>query len=366
MATAKQLECAEKPDNRNTDVSKSVNGGITVRKLGSGEWPVWEHLTLNALHMTPFASSAFLQVAAKLFDRDLSAYVALRGNEVLAGVAVFGRAYCGSRVVALVPATTYSAIVYAKSAFSSTYPAKNNSEHIAISRALVTAIRSDFRSLDLSLVPGLEDVRPWVWDGWRAEPSFTYLLDLTRELRPSYSVHKNARKCERSGARVSTEWKLEDCWSLIQQTLERQGIGGLTRAQFFQLAQSLHDSGMAWMVTVYDAQNQPVASRVQLSLPGADTVYDWFAGTSSAAFAIGASPWNVLKVMDECRERGYSYWNMCGANYEAVAKFKSEFGGDLVHGFSLRSPRPLMMSIFSGARLKAALLRQQLRQKKGK
>jgi hypothetical protein len=120
------------------------------------------------------------------------------------------------------------------------------------------------------------------------------------------------------------------------------------------------------MVTVYNAENQPVASRVQLSVPGSDTAYDWVAGTSPAAFNTGASPWNVLKVMEECRNRGYAYWNMCGANFETIAKFKSEFGGDLVHGFSLQSPRPFIFSLVAKVRLKAGLLKQQLRQAKRK
>jgi hypothetical protein len=223
------------------------------------------------------------------------------------------------------------------------------------------------RSLDLSLVPEVDDVRPWIWDGWRAEPTFTYLLHLKGELRVSYGVQKNARKCERSGARASTEWDLENCWSVLEKTYARQGVSiGMNRTQFFALAQTLYESNLAWMVTVYNAENQAVASRVQLSVPGSDTVYDWVAGTSPVAFAIGASPWNVLKVIEECRNRGYAYWNMCGANFETIAKFKSEFGGDLVHGFSLRSPRPFIYSLVAKARLKAGLLKQQLRQTKRK
>jgi hypothetical protein len=266
-----------------------------------------------------------------------------------------------------VPVTPYSAILYSSSAFSSTYPAKNTSEHIALSRSLIRAIRTEFRSLDLNLAPGLNDVRPWIWDGWHAEPTFTYLLSLKDELRISYSVQSYARKCERSGARASTGWNLDDCWSLLEKTFARQGISiGLNRAQYFALAQTLYDSNLAWMVTVYNAASQPVASRVQLSVPGSDTAYDWVAGTNPAAFTTGASPWNVLKVIEECRNRGYAYWNMCGANYETIAKFKSEFGGDLVHGFSLRSPRPLLYSLVAKARQEAGLLKQQLRKTKGR
>lgn len=365
--TGKQTKNVERPQKDVSEDPENASGGLTVRRLGAEEWSIWDKLFICALHVTPFASSKYLRQLADSLERSLSVYIVSRGGEVLAGIALCGRTYLGAKIVTAVPSTPYSAILYSRSAFASTYPARNTSEYIALSRSLIGAVRAEFRSLDLNLVPGVDDVRPWIWDGWRAEPTFTYLLHLKGELRVSYSVQKNARKCERSGAKASTEWDLDNCWSLLEKTSARQGVSiGMNRAQFFALAQTLYDSNLAWMVTVYNAENQPVASRVQLSVPGSNTAYDWVAGTSPAAFAIGASPWNVLKVIEECSNRGYAYWNMCGANFETIAKFKSEFGGDLVHGFSLRSPRPFIYSLVAKARLKASSLKQQLRKTKRK
>lgn len=335
--------------------------GLVVSKVDAGDWAAWDRLCPEALFTTPFATSTYLRSLVRTFRLTPSTYLVSRGGEVIAGLVLCGRRYLGVNVVTGTPATQYSAYLYNKSVFGSTYPTKGTTAHIEVSRALMAAALKDYRSIDLYLVPELQDVRPWIWDGWSASPNYTHVFDLSAEPRVSHSVRKNAHKCMRSGARASTEWDLEGCWSLLDDTRSRHGVSiGMSKSQFFSLAGDMHSAGMAWMVSVLDASGRPVASRIQLAVPGSNTAFDWAAGSSPAALASGANPWNVLNVIEECRARGFKYWDMSGVNTETVAKFKGEFGGRLVNGFVLHSPRPFTHVLAEGVRAKARSMKRGL------
>lgn len=335
---------------------------LKVRELNAGEWTVWDGLAAGSIGATPFASSTYLRCMAELLGREVKAFVVERGNDVLAGIAVIARCRLGSRAVVWVPATPYSALFYSRSAFASPNPGKHTSEHISLSQLIIGSLRERFPSIFLETHPDIDDVRPWLWDGWSASPSFTYVLNLSGELLLGYNAKSKARKFERSGGMLLSEWAPEECWKVLEMTLQRQSVSlGLKREQFLKLSSAMHERGQAWMIRAVD-RGRTISARIQLCIQGSATAYDWVAGSSPEGLALGANIANVLRVIDECRERNYSLWNMCGANFETVAKFKSQFGGDLVHGFALQSPRPMMYALEARMRLQAARIRRRMSQ----
>jgi len=64
----------------------------------------------------------------------------------------------------------------------------------------------------------------------------------------------------------------------------------------------------------------------------------WVADSTPEGLSGGANKWLMLQRADECRRHGLRQWGLCGVQFENVAKFKSDLGGDLVHGFQVVSP----------------------------
>src|SRR5262249_9137974 len=80
-------------------------------------------------------------------------------------------------------------------------------------------------------------------------------------------------------------------------------------------------------------------SQIVLSIPDTPGAFMWTAGTRESALSSGVSAWLMVEIAKEARRRGHSYWDLCGADFPSVARFKSELGGELTHYFQADAPR---------------------------
>jgi GNAT superfamily N-acetyltransferase len=177
-----------------------------------------------------------------------------------------------------------------------------------------------------------------VWAGWRAVPRYTYILDTTRDLPVTDSVRRHIRKCRESGCTLSTVWDLDAFGSVFDATRERQGFGlRLAPEAFRTLATQLHDAGLAWMASARSTDGRTLSSQIVLSVPGGRGAYMWTAGTHPEHLSSGVSAWLMVEIAAEARRRGHTFWDLCGADYPSIARFKSELGGTLTHYFQIQS-----------------------------
>ena len=216
------------------------------------------------------------------------------------------------------------------------YPSKVSSQ-LDITANLAGSLSSYYSSAKFKFLPSVPDVRAFQWDGWNASPAYTYLLDVTRDFRCDHAVRKHVRKCREGGAVLSLEWQFDWFRSLSQDTV-RGGTPvriGMKYQELEQIACRMRDAGLAWMATALTSDGQPLASRIAFRHSGLFRLPDWVAGSSSELLALGGNAWIMTQIAEEARRRSYSSWDLCGANYKNIAKFKSQFGGDLVHGWNL-------------------------------
>jgi hypothetical protein len=245
------------------------------------------------------------------------------------------------RIYRGLPLAAYSTVLFRASAGG--HPASWESERIQASQALAKALVRRYRLISLLLSPAIQDSRGWSWEGWGVRPRYTYLLDLRSPPTPTDSVRRHLRKCEEAGCRMDTEWNLEAFWTIFDETRERQRFGTrLDRVAFMRMADGLHTAGLAWMATARSAGGEPLSSQIVLSIPGTPGAFMWVAGTRPAQLASGVSAWLMLEIAAEAGRRGHEFWDLCGADYPTIARFKRELGAALVPYFQVDSPHNLL------------------------
>jgi hypothetical protein len=204
---------------------------------------------------------------------------------------------------------------------------------------MIRELRGHYRLLSFLLPIGVDDARPFAWSGWDTEPRYTYVLDVTSELQLTDSVRRHLRKCRESGCTFTSEWDFDAFVSVFDQTRERQGFGiRLGAERFRSLANGLHDDGLAWMGSARSPAGETLSSQIVLSIPGTAGAYMWTAGTRPDQLSSGVSAWLMVEIAAEAGRRGHRYWDLCGADYPSIARFKSELGGALRHYFRVSSP----------------------------
>jgi hypothetical protein len=250
------------------------------------------------------------------------------------------------------PLASYNSFVYRPSA--SSHPESVTQEHLEVSRALIQATHGRLKNWDLMLVPSITDVRPWLWSGWTARPRYTYVLDLSRPLPVSHAVRKHLRKCQDAGMKLDGEWNLDALCAVFDATQERKGFGlRLTADRFRRFAGELHEAGLASMQVAHAADGEPAAGHVLLAVPGTDACFHWVVGTHSRYLTSGVSAWLMVETAAEMARRGFRSWDLCGADFPSIARFKSNLGGTLVPYFQVEAPRGTVDAAY--AALKRAL-----------
>jgi GNAT acetyltransferase-like protein len=312
-----------------------------VRRLEPAEVEArWEAFLARSDQANPFATRAWLLGAAGTVGASVDYWAVLKGQEWIACLAVPFRRMLGRTVHRGLPLAAYSSVLFRAGGGSA---ASLESERLEASRALAQALARHYRLTSLLLMPSIDDVRGWQWEGWRTVPRYTCTLDLASPARPADSVRRHVRKCAEAGVTFDREWDLEKFWNIFDETRERQGFGfGLERSAFFTLAHALGEAGVAWMATARSSSGEPVSSQVVLSVPATPAAFMWVAGTRRAHLASGVSAWLMLEIAAEAARRGHRTWDLCGADYPSIARFKRELGATLGHYFQVDAPRSVL------------------------
>lgn len=322
----------------------------------------WDALVGGSPQANPFSTSAWVQGVEEATGIRSHLWVASKGDDWLGGVVVPYRRRFGGDAGVMTPITAYTSPVFAATLFKASLANKAVANVIEVAKPLATVVAQNYSVVRHVTLPALRDVRAWQWAGWQAEPTYTFCVDLSQELAISHSVRKHVNKCERNGAQVTESWDLDAFWIMQESTIGRQGVRlGVSRREGSLLATKLHDAGLAFMFTATDADGQPLSSRVLLGLKGTSTIFDWLAGSDAERLSFGASPWLMTKVAALAARQGYRYWDLCGAQIESVAKFKSELGGELTHGFRLTAPATAVEQIYALGRAAGSAARRQWR-----
>jgi Acetyltransferase (GNAT) domain len=297
----------------------------------------WDAFVAKSGEANPFATRAWLDGVAAAVGASVDYWVALRGEEWVGAQAIPYRRTLGRAVYRGLPLAAYSSPLFRAGSGS---PSSTESERLDVGRALARAVSGRYRLVSLLLVPAVDDVRAWQWEGWRALPRYTCTLDLVTPGKPADSVRRHVRKCVEAGVTFETAWDLDTFWSVFDETRERQGFGlSLGKDAFFALAKSLGDTGLAWMATARSATKEAISSQIVLSIPGTPTAFMWVAGTRKAQLSSGVSGWLMLEIAAEAGRRGHRAWDLCGADYPSIARFKRELGATLGHYFQVEAPR---------------------------
>lgn len=319
------------------------NSDFVARQLEPAEVENdWDCFIRASPQANPFATVAWLRGASLLSGAELHFWGVWRGSQWVAGLPVTSRRLLGRAFYRGLPLAAYSSVILRAQTIG--HPASWESEQIQAGRALARALARRYRLISLLMSPTIQDARAWLWEGWRVTPRFTYQLDLLSPRTPTDSVRRHVRKCDQAGCRLDTEWNLETFWEIFRETRERQGFGaGIERGAFVALAAGLHDAGIAWMATARSESGETVSSQIIMSVPQTPSAFMWVAGTRPAHLASGVSAWLMLKIATEAQGRGYQSWDLCGADYPSIARFKRELGATLGHYFQVDSPRSLAL-----------------------
>lgn len=204
----------------------------------------------------------------------------------------------------------------------------------------------------ISLDPVVQDVRPWVWNGFVARPSYTFHIDLPFDVSTSDTTfRKRVRAAERRGFYVRVHAPLRDVLDCLIGTEKRQGFSHRLALRDLEVAKDLLGEDYFRTYVAYDAENRPASARIALHYPGARAV-GWVAGTKPEYLSDGVAQLVLAYTLHDLHQAGATSFDYAGANIRSVAAAKANAGGRLVTYYTIeqRSPKYLVKEFLSTAR----------------
>jgi hypothetical protein len=186
------------------------------------------------------------------------------------------------------------------------------------------------------------DTRAFLKRGWRAVPTYTYIMPLSDLEQQWDFVDRNLRRlirrCEREGLSVSVDDDFDSFYRLHQQTHERKGSPiYLPENKFRAYFEQLHEAGIARLYQARLPNGTPIAA--QLVLAGQQPTCETVSACADGQYLdTGANAFLRWKVFEKLAEDGYAYNDLTDAGLNSVTRFKSRFGGDLRVCFALIYP----------------------------
>jgi hypothetical protein len=177
-----------------------------------------------------------------------------------------------------------------------------------------------------------DDIRPFQWQGYQAEPRYTYVVELTDEEELVGRFSSDARRNVRDSYEdhVIEAGGREAIDRILDQVRRRYDEQGEPKSLPYAFARHLHadvDEDVLYPY-VYRTDEEFVGGILALACD--DTVYRWLGGVKPAVEV--DAPVNDLvdwRIMTDAMAAGYGYYDLVGAGNDRINRYKTKFNPTL-------------------------------------
>ncbi|AKB47141.1 hypothetical protein MSKOL_1364 [Methanosarcina sp. Kolksee] len=311
---------------------------IEVRELVPSEYREWDLLVQETQPGTLFHTSDWLETYRNVLSKDLRFYGCFRNDdELVGGCPLFVRNFKGILKMA---SSTSNMIDYCGPLIkesSSTRANKKAQETHEIFDALRKFLcRQGFDSIHLRFSPGIEDIRPFTWNGWDSKVHYTHHLNLKENVdnKISRTIRKDLKSVLKAGLETKIWNDLETYYSLLSKTYERQNLKPPLPKRFFEKVFDLiQKKDIGYMLISETPEGEAVAAH--LTLYGKESTIGWSSARNPAFNLRGSNALLYYNEFLDLQSRNFEYMNVMAGNVPRFADYIMGFSPKLVPYYSV-------------------------------
>ena len=304
-----------------------------LRYLDEGEFERWDRFVDESDQGSIYSKSYFLRALCNAACTQFRILTAWKGQEIFGGVGLHFKKSRYGYDVHRRGLLYYNGLVLKN--FETKYPSKLIDKHNEILRVMLEELENRmYAVVQLSNRHTLRDTRVFTWNGWGVWPQYTYevpIHDLDKLWdRAEQNVRRLITRCEQEGMKLRIDDDFAAFYALHKVTYERKGLSPyLSLERFRMLYEALKAKNCCQIFFAVSPEGKPLAVQIVL-FTNHPVTHTWAAGADPDYLRTGASAFLRWKVFEELNKRGFAYNDLTDAMEEKVAKFKSQFGGNLV------------------------------------
>ena len=150
---------------------------LEVREIKENEFLIWDSFIEKSKQGTLFSTSLWMGILNKYPDGKAKLLGIFRSNELVGGILLYERRKAFFNIMAYPPLTPFTPIIFKVSNTSKF--SKIESSQKRIITLVDDYLSKRYNYIALQLEPSIEDIRPFMWLGWKSSANYTYEIDLS-------------------------------------------------------------------------------------------------------------------------------------------------------------------------------------------
>lgn len=316
--------------------------------LTDGQYDIWNELVAESPQGSIYSTPEYLAALCESAGGDFRILACFKGDQIVGGVGLYEiksrlGTYVSNRLLLY-----YNGVVIRRGSSSRLY--KTVTRNVEIMSELESAIsRMNFSHCLFHNRSTLQDFRPFLSRGWRAFPSYTYIVPLS-DLEIAWSrVEQNltrlVRRCKDRGVTVSPDDDFDSFYDLHKQTHLRKGAPlYLSRPAFRRYFERLSSQNLCRLYHARIPDGRSVAAQLVL-LNNHPVTHTVCAAADSEFLRIGTTPFLRWRVFEDLSKLGYEANDLTDAELNPVTRFKAQLGGDLETNMVISRPDSVLFGL---------------------
>jgi hypothetical protein len=310
---------------------------------------------------SPYSLPTYLEALCRAVGGRYGIVGVFKGEELFGGLGVYETESRGGTYVSPRLLLYYNGVVLPPE--KSKYPSVGTSNLLKIQAALVEWLSArGYGRITLKSLPTLHDVRLFVANGWRAYPTFSYVVPVVDTEACRSCIEQNLRRLIRRSEKEGVEFGVDDdfdaFYDLHEATMDRKARATyLSRAAFEGFHRALADAGLAELHQARLPDGELAATSLVLRGPF-PTAHIVSAAAREEHQSLGVNAFLRWKTFERLGGLGHEGVDLTDAALNPVTRFKSQLGGDLMVSLEVDAPRARRFRTVEGfARAKSTLRR---------
>jgi len=322
---------------------------VATRELSPSDHSEWSELVTESEHGSVYALPGYLEALCRATGASFRIVGVFLDGRLVGGVPLYERRARSGTYVANRLLLYYNGIVLRLP--EKKFPSDATSQELGVLQAMAEDLgRRPYVHLLLHNRSTVQDVRPFLAQGWQARLSYTYVVPLEDHAAQWDRVDPNLKRlivrCERDGVTYREDDDFDALFRLHLATHQRKGAPlYLPEKVFAAWYRELSSAGLARLGhAIFDGK--AIASQLMLLGPRA-AAHTVCAGADEQYLRMGASAllrWHSCLALARA---GYRANDLTDAALNPVTRFKSQLGAELTPTWSLTRGDTLMFRLES-------------------
>lgn len=300
---------------------------------------VWDSFVNESKLSTLFHSWNFLKIVSKYSGYELLPYGIYKGNELIGIIPFFFKKIFFTKLLFSPP--PMSAIPYLGYILKSDFINLKQIKKEKYLRFVTDEIDEEIKRMNpdyllITLVPDFIDARFLRWHDYKIDFKYTYIINLINELDKIWNnidndIRRRIRNANKMNIKITKSNDVHIIYKILEDRYKEQKMNvPVISEDYLNELKKAYPKALEFRIAEYDGKI--IGSEINIDFNNMNI--EWLGGVKP----VNRIPVNELmrwEFIRECKEKKISRIDLGGANKEAIASFKTQFGPELAVYFTV-------------------------------